>query len=153
VNSGDEIDTAATDVGLKAIAKAQAEMMGNGFMPDRIILHPAAMAYVMGEFTPAGGYYAVGDQTISGQLPANILGMKVGVCGVTHTTTYTWGYGTDSYIGMLLLDSRASGGIAMRQDMSVAEFDDPVKDLKRFRVKMRFGTQYHHAYAAERIEY
>ena len=152
--SGDEIDVSAANVGLKAVAKAQAEMMANGFKPDRLVLHPTAMGYIMEEFTPAGGYYAVGDQTISGQLPANILGMKVGVCGVTDTSsTYTWGYGTDGYMGMLLLDSRSCGGAAMNQDMTVTEFDDPLKGIKSFKAMMRFGTATHHAYAAERVEY
>jgi HK97 family phage major capsid protein len=152
--SGDEIDVSGSNVGLKAVAKAMAEMMANGFRADRLVLHPTAMGYIMEEFTPAGGYYAVGDQTISGTLPANILGMKVGVCGIAdNSSTYTWGYGTDGYMGMLLLDSMHCGAVAMNQDMTLTQFDDVIKGIKSFKAMMRFGVATHHANAAERVEY
>lgn len=152
--SGDEIDVSATNVGLKAVAKAMAEMMANGFKADRLVLHPTAMGYIMEEFTPAGGYYAVGDQTISGTLPATILGMKVGVCGTTtSSTSYTWGYGTDGYMGMLLLDSMHCGGAAINQDITLEKFDDPLRGIKSFKAFMRFGAATHQTYAAERVEY
>lgn len=152
--SGDEIDTGAANTGLVAVTSAMAEMMANGFKPDRLVMHPTAAGAVLQTFVPSGGYYAVGDQTTSGLLPPMILGMKAGICGTTtSSTTYTWGYGTDSYIGMLLLDSMHAGAIAMNQDLTVTEFRDPIKDLRSFTVKMRFGCATHQSYAAERIEY
>ena len=152
--SGAEFDAAASDVGLKAMAKAYATAMANGFKADRVVIHPTAMGYLLPELMPVGGYYQVSDTTVSGILPASILGMKAGVCGVTDVSdTHTWGYGTDSYMGMLLLDSRSCGGAAINQDMTVTEFDDPLKGIKSFKVMMRFGTATHHANAATRVEY
>jgi HK97 family phage major capsid protein len=152
--SGDEFDASASDVGLKAMAKAYAEMMANGFKADAVVIHPTAMGYLLPELMPVGGYYQVSDTTVSGVLPSSILGMKAGVCGVADTSdTYTWGYGTDGYMGMLLLDSKSCGGIAMNQDVTLTEFDDPLKGLKSFKCMMRFGVATHHANAAERVEY
>ncbi len=152
--SGDEFDASGSDVGLKALAKAYADQMGNGFKADAVVIHPTAMGYLLPELMPVGGYYQISDTAVSGILPSAILGMKAGVCGIAdNSSTYTWGYGTDGYMGMLLLDSKSCGGIAMNQDVTVTEFDDPLKGLKSFKCMMRFGVATHVANAAERVEY
>jgi hypothetical protein len=152
--SGDEIDASATNVGVVAVTSAMAEMMANGFKPDRIVLHPTAAGWVLRDMLPTGGYFPVGDQTASGLLPPSLLGMKPGICGTTTSAgSYTWGYGTDGYIGMLLLDSRSCGAAAMNQDITLTEFDDVIRGIKSFKCMMRFGVATHQAYAAERIEY
>lgn len=151
--SGLEHDTAGTNQGIKAISSAYALVLGQNYIPDAVVMHPAALGIVMQDFLPVVAQFQVGDTTTTGKLP-QILGMKSGVCGVTDTSaSWTWGYAADSNIGMLVMDAVRAGVIAMRRDISVEQYDDPIRDLHGASVTMRYGVSSLQANAACRIEY
>lgn len=152
-DSGTSHDTAGSNQGVKAIAKAIGVVKAAGFMPDVVIMHPDAEAIVLTDYVPAGGYYAVGDLAVTGKLPP-VLGLKPLVCGVTDTSsTYTWDYDADNEIGMLIIDSKSAGAIVMRQDLRVEKFADPIRDLLSMSVTMRVDADSLHANATCRVLY
>lgn len=152
--SGNEFDTAGSNQGIKGVAKAIGVQKEAGFMPTDLIMHPEAEAIVLCDYTPTGAYYQVGNATTTGILPAPILGMNAGGCGVTYSGgTYTWGYAADTEIGMLLLDRNRGGKIGMREDIRVEKYDDPVKDLVGISCTMRTCAKAINTTAITRVEY
>lgn len=146
-----EKDTGGTDQGIKAIAGAIGLVKADGFAPDTVILSPAAEALVFKEFVPAG--YVGTDAVMQGRLP-NVLGLRAFTCGAADaSSTYTWDYDTDSEIGMIVADSRNSVPIAMRRDIALERYSDPIRDLVGCSVTARFGVNYLFGDAICRIEY
>jgi hypothetical protein len=56
-------------------------------------------------------------------------------------------------MGMLVFDSKSSGGIGMRQDLRVEQYKDPIRDLVGMAMTMRAACQYGVANAICRVEY
>jgi HK97 family phage major capsid protein len=151
-NAGLEHDTAGTNQGVKAMGSAQTLMRNAHYNPSVTIMHPQAEGSVLSGFTLTN--YA-GSQSVlnSGQVPT-ILGMDARVCGVSDDSdTYTWGYDTDGYIGMLVLDAMKAGATAMRRDISLERYSDPIRDLLGVAVTARWGVNYLQANAIARVEY
>lgn len=153
-NSGNSSDCGGSGATpLKFLAAAQGENTADGFTGDTAILFPTCYAAVVGSLTgtPYGG---LADQaTRTGTIP-NVLGMSTAVCGITDTSaTYTWGWGTDNYIGALVLDSRNAGAIAMEKDITVDKQIDVVRQVVNAPVSIRFGVNYLQANAACRVLY
>jgi len=149
-NAGYEWDTQGSDSGLKAIVQARRKMLVQGYIPTTLVVTPDADCTINLDTTFAIPY-GWGSQAIDGRnLP---LGLKKYMCGVADkTSSYTWRYTTDGDMGMMLLDPMRCGAIAMRDDISVEGFRDPVRDLRSFNIKARFGVSYLQKYATCRIE-
>jgi hypothetical protein len=76
------------------------------------------------------------------------------VCSVDDdSATYTWGYGADGNIGALVLDSRRAGGIYLPRDLTIKNYEDPIRDMQGMTVTMRMDCQSHIAAATCRVEY
>ena len=150
-SAGLEHDTAGTNQGIKAIASAVSKVRAAGFNPDTLIMHPSAEAVVLQEFVPTN-YYPTEAIVNTGMVP-NILGLKSFTCGVTKNGTQEWDYDTDGDIGMVVYDSVAAGAIGMRRDVTVENFDDPIKDMVGMTVTSRFDVEVIIANATCRVEY
>jgi hypothetical protein len=154
-NSGGETDRAGSNLGLQALADVHGLVTAANFEPDTFILHPRAASVVLKQFIPTTSYYREGNTFLSGRLP-DMFGCRVYVCGVVLTTTsnsYVWNYASDGQFGIICMDSTAAGGIAMRRDLTVKDYEDPIKDLKGMALTMRYATNYLHANATQRVEY
>ena len=160
-NAGNEhdINAAITTVGgVTAAIIARGLVVEDGFLPDRIVTHPAITPYLFKDFVP--GYNPVAQDAVTRGVLPQVMGCRVFECGVACTSasaptasTQPWGDKTDTNIGMLVFDSRSSGGIGMRQDTRVEQYKDPVRDLVGMSVTMRAACQYGVANAICRVEY
>lgn len=151
-NAGNEHDCTGSNTGITAVIGARKLVEEDGYYPDTLIMHPSAYAAVLADYKPAYNWKAE-DVLQSGIIP-DIIGLKPFVTNVADdSSTYTWGYGTDSYIGMLAVDSKAGGIVGMREDISVEMHDDPFKMLVAPIVWGRFDASYIQANAISRIEY
>ena len=145
-SANNEMDTTGSSgwTGIKAISSAVSLGKVDGFRYDRILLAPDAEATIGREYLPVGSYWPTSESQgfmTKGAGLGTILGMRSGVwAGGDSSSTYTWGYGTDGYIGMLLLQANAGVGIAMRQDISAEEYADPIHDLTGLKCAMRVGV-------------
>ena len=141
-SAGLEHDCANANVGIKAIASAVSLVRAAGFNPDTLIMHPEAEAAVLQEFVPTN-YYPTEAIVNTGMVP-NILGLRSFTCGVTNHSsgTETWGYGSAAdEIGMVVYDSIAAAAIGMRRDITVENYDDPIKDMVGMTVTSRFDVE------------
>lgn len=153
-NAGNEYDSNGVDLtikGVKAVAQAVGLIKADGFFPDTLIMSPQAEAMVLKDFVPSN--YFGGDVALTGRVPT-MMGLRAFGCGVADASaSYAWEFDSDGDIGMLVLDSKRAGAIAMREDIQVEKYNDPVRDLVGCAVTARFGINYLHANAASRIEY
>lgn len=152
-NSGQVFDTAGANQGLKAVAKAVAKLKGYNMAPDVVIMHPDAEGICMQDVVVPTSPGA--DAIARGQgIPDGYLGLKWRVCNVADdSSTYTWGYSSGDQIGMLVLDSARAGGIYLPRDLTVKDYDDPIRDMKGMTVTMRMDCQSHIVNAACRVQY
>lgn len=150
-SAGLEHDCEGTNLGIKAIASAVSKVRAAGFNPDTLIMHPSAEAIVLQEFVPTN-YYPTEAIVNTGMVP-NILGLKTHTCGVTKSGTEEWDYDTDGDIGMVVYDSVAAAAIGMRRDITVENYDDPIKDMVGMTVTSRFDVEAIIANACCRVEY
>lgn len=135
-----EEDTAGTDQGYKAIASAVGKVTGNNFIPDTIIAHPEAMSVLLSEHTPVGGNYPVGNTASTGVM-STPYGLNIYTSSIVSNGTETWGYGADEK-GMIVCDSSALAATAMKRDITVESYDDPIKDMLGMSVTARYDFKY-----------
>jgi HK97 family phage major capsid protein len=145
-----ELDTANSGYGVDALADAIALIQEAGFIPTKVIMHPEALAMVLKDFVP-GNYN--NSAVTSGSL-GKVLGLDVYVCGVADDSdTYTWGYGADGEIGMLVFDDAAAAAIGMREDIAIENYNDVIRDMQSMVVKSRFDVQVLNGAAIARVVY
>ena len=152
-NAGNEHDCTGSNVGITAIVKAKALVEADGFYPDVVVMHPMAWGDTFVDWKPA--YNMMAEETLRAGVIPQIAGLRPHVCGVACTSgsAYVWGYGTDSYIGMLVMDSKNAGLIGMRKDINVKMHEQPLKMLQSPVVSARWDFAYLHANAISRVEY
>ena len=145
-----EKDTAGTNQGVAALAASIALVQDAGFLPDSVVMHPEFLAKVLAEFVPGQYDSSVRETGIIGRL----LGLDVYVCGATGaSTTYTWGYAADGEIGAIVFAKDSGAAIGMAEDLSVEQFEDPIRDMSGMIVKSIFDVKVLNSAAICRIEY
>lgn len=146
-----EHDTGGNNQGIKAVAAAVSAVRAAEFNPDTLVIHPEAEAMILQEYVPTN-YYPTQSIVDTGYVP-KIMGLNVHVCGVVDNGTQEWGYAADGEIGMIVYDSSCATAIGMRSDISVNNYDDPIKDLVGMSVLSRFDVQTITAAAICRVEF
>lgn len=154
-NAGNECDTTGglgSAQGVDAAASAIALNKDDYLGADVIIMCPGYERRLLNDFVPSN-YFGGENAMRTGAIPT-VLGMRALVYSGTPTSgTYTWRYTTDGDIGAIVIDSKNAGAIGMRRDISLARYNDPIRDLVGCSVTMRAATNYLLANAIARIEF
>jgi len=137
-----EVEPADAHISISDLARSRAAVAAANYMPDKMIFHPTAEGYLLQDSNLAYAAFAgtTGPLT-TGQIP-KIMNMTPYTCTVTTGSTSKYWDATDSanhYYG-LVIDSKASTYLAMRRDLTVEQYDDPIHDLKGISCTMRYGT-------------
>jgi len=148
--SANEHDASGSNLGIKAIATAIKLVKADGFIPDRIVLHPDAEALIMADYIPTG--YVGAEAAQSGKLP-NLLGLSPFITNVADASSQTWEYNSDGDIGMVVFDSGNSTVIGERQPITIKRYEDIVRQLQGGTVSARWAVGTLQANAGSRIEY
>lgn len=148
--SANEHDTTGANLGIKAIATAIKLVKADGFIPDRIVLHPDAEALIMADYIPTG--YVGAEAAQNGKLP-NLLGLSPFITNVTDASSQTWEYNSDGDIGMVVFDSANGTVIGERQPITVKRFDDVIRQLQGGAISARWAVDTLQANAGARIKY
>lgn len=153
-NSGSAVDFGGSGANIMSnSAKGVAQVQGYGFMPDKIVVHPTFHGAAIGAVS-TNYFDAVGGAPYQNGQLGRMLGCDIHMCGVTDdSSTYTWGWGTNDYIGGLVIDSRSAGAIGMRRDISVEHYADSIRDMQGISVSARFDAAYALAYSIVRLQY
>ena len=148
-----DTDPADAHISVTDLATSRAAVSAYNYMPDKCVFHPTAEGYLLQDSNLVYASFAGTASTLhTGQIP-KLLGMTPYTCSVTTGSTGHYWDGTDSanhYSGFCL-DSQASTYLAMRRDLTVEQYDDPIHDLKGISCTMRYGTATIQPYAANLI--
>lgn len=147
-------DCAGTNLGMASLGGALGQMSGANLQGTDLIMCPEYKAVLMREFTPATGYFELGDTAKTGRL-GTLFGVNLHLCNAVPTAgaSSTFDYDADGDIGAYLIDRSCVGAIGMRQDITTVDYKDPIRDLVGMVVKARFGyTHFNHS-AVCGIEY
>jgi len=140
--------TAAAFTGLSTCVGG---LIGLGFSPTDIIFYPTTYGALLGHVAALNAGAA--NTALGGGLNG-LFGCRTHICGIAdNSSTYTWGYGTDNYIGALVVDRNAAGGIGIREDVSIEQYSDPIRDLVGMKVTARLDAASFVANATYRLQY
>lgn len=145
------------------LADSRVAVTKENFMPDTMILAPIFEGFLFKDSNLVYANRAGTDVPLkNGQLISTILGLKPFVCSATtgesavSATAPEWGTATDAagHFSGIVFDSNAPPAfIAMRRDIQVEQYDDPIHDLIGISSTMRFGIRTVHPKSGNRILY
>lgn len=137
-----DVDPADAHLSVSDLARSRSAVASENYMPDKCVFHPTAEGYLLQDANLVYASYAGTANTLhTGAIP-KLLGMVPYTCSVTTGSTGHYWDSTDTanhYSG-IVIDSKASTYLAMRRDLTVEQYDDPIHDLKGISCTMRYGT-------------
>jgi hypothetical protein len=125
------------------LATARANVEAYNYIPDTILLHPSAEGYLLQDSNLVYASYAGNNTTLTtGKIP-KILGLTPKTLSITTgSTSYYWDSTVSAtHWNALILDSKATAYLAMRRDLTVEEYDDPIHDIMGIACTMRYGVE------------
>jgi HK97 family phage major capsid protein len=136
------VNPAGPHVAITDIARLVGEIKKDNYIPDTLILHPTAEAWLLQDSNLAYVSYAGGPGALrQGDVGKTIMGLKPYVCTATDAASPTWDDTTAaSDVTGLVLSKRDAAVICMRRDLTIEQYDDPIHDLIGISLTMRFGT-------------
>lgn len=148
-----DVDPAGTHIAVSDIATAIGEVKSIGFLPTKLVTHPTAEGYLLQDSNLAYVSYAGTNTPLTeGKVP-KLLGLEPYTLGVTTVDpTYHWD-ATDAahHYYAMVVDPANYAVIAMRRDITVEKYNDPIHDLVGISATMRYGTGVIQDQAAVRI--
>ena len=130
----------ASAVGVSDIAKAIGTMKSANRTPDTLVITPDFEAMLLRDSNLVYVNRAGSPETLRRGMIGQIFGLNVYTLGVT-TANGSWTGANQSGIGAVLLDSTCAGAIAMKRDVTVERYEDPIRDLEGISVTMRYGVK------------
>ena len=140
---------AASAHGFKAIANARKAMKQVNYNPDICIICAEAEYELLTDTQVSyASYYGSAGPTpaVSQGVIPPLLGVKftqsIDPADTTYdSATYPWDYAANDENGMVLVDSASLAAvIGLRRDITVKDYDDPIRDLQGAALTMRFAT-------------
>lgn len=153
--SGNEHDCEGSNLDAAALLSGRALVRADRYVPNVAVIDPEFEALLLADTDVSHAMYYGADTTArrEGTVP-RLYGMDIHTYdGGNSSGTYTWGFAANGEIGGLLMDTQRAGAIAMRRDITVKDYDDPIRDLRGMSVTARFDVEELQANALCRIEY
>jgi len=127
------------------IASALQSVRGSNFQPDKLILSSLGEGTLLADSNLAYVAYAGDNAALRrGSVGASLLGLTPMVTTVDakDSSGNSWG-GTDAGdILAIVLDGDHAGATAMRRDLTVDRYEDPIRDLVGISITMRYDVKY-----------
>lgn len=131
--------TSAGIVQVSDIATAIGKVKKNNFIPDTLILSPTAESTLLRDSNLVYVNRAGDNSALrGGNIGATLLGLK------PYTTSVTgdgWGGETSGDTLALVIDRTHAGAIAMRRDLTIEQYKDPIRDLAGMSITMRYDVK------------
>jgi HK97 family phage major capsid protein len=125
------------------LAKLRADIEAGNYIPDTLLLHPSAEGYIMQDSNLLYVAWAGQNKTLNtGKLPT-MLGLTPYVTTITTgSTSYYWdGTAGATHWNAGLISAKDCAYLAMRRDLTVEEYDDPIHDILGIACTMRYGVE------------
>ena len=134
--------------------KAMGTMIGRGFRPSKLIMTPVFYGAVLQGGASLANNLGV-DLTRSGTI-GQLYGMDSYILGTTQSTasaSKSWLFAADGNKGALLVDPNFAAAFGIREDISVEQYADPIRDLQGMVIRARFDFQEMLQGATQTIQY
>lgn len=128
-------------IAVSDIAQAIGKIKKQNYLPDTLVLHPTAEAYLIQDSNLAYVSWAGGNQTLRNYgLGGKLMGLTPFDCTATDAASPTWDDTTAaSDVTALVLSKNDLGATCMRRDLTIEQYDDPIHDLVGIALTMRYG--------------
>ena len=127
-------------------------LIGRGFRATDIIFGPGMYGATLGAFSSLSTDKA-SRVTDAGGI-GNLYGLTPHICGIADSAdTYVWGWGTDNYLGCVIIDKAKAGVLGIREDIHVNRYPDTANDMQGMTVLARFDSASILATAAQFVQY
>jgi HK97 family phage major capsid protein len=132
---------AGTHISVSDVALAVSKVKKQNYMPDILLVHPTAEAYLLQDSNLAYVSFAGQSSSLNqGKVPT-IMGLRPYYATCTDSATPTWDDTTaGSDVTALIFSKNDFATICMRRDITVEQYDDPIHDLIGISCTMRYGT-------------
>lgn len=137
-----DVDPEGTHLAVTDIAKARADVESNNYLPNTLILHPSAEGYLLQDSNLVYAAWAGTAQSLHTANIPKLMGLTPYTLSVTTGDTgHVWGStdASNNYNG-IIMDSAAHTYLAMRRDLQVEQYDDPIHDIVGMACTMRYGV-------------
>ena len=123
------------------IALAISKIKKQNYLPNILITHPTAEAYLLQDSNLAYVSYAGSPGALrQGDVGAKVMGLKPYTCTATDAASPTWDDTTPaSDVTAMVLSKEDIAALCMRRDLSIEQYDDPIHDLIGMSLTMRYG--------------
>jgi len=141
INAPAGVGTAAT-VAVSDIAKGMQYITKKNRVPTHMIIHPVPESQLISGNNLLQAQMAGDNKALRNYDLGSLFGLKTARLNVTTATTgtYDWGdYTGANDVGVLICDP-SFVKIAMRRDITVEKYEDPIHDLQGISATMRFGV-------------
>jgi hypothetical protein len=133
---------AGAHIAITDIARNRSKVFAQNWNPDKIILHPTAEGYLLQDSNLLYVAYAGQSKTLeSGEIP-KMLGLIPYTCTATDSDSVwddtTAGSDVTAFIGDFMAPCVMG---AMKDDISLRDYEDPIVDLVNVIGKMRVGFE------------
>jgi HK97 family phage major capsid protein len=139
--STNTMSPAGTHISVSDIALAVSKVKKQNYMPDTLLIHPTAEAYLLQDSNLA--YVTFAGQSTSlnqGKVPT-LMGLRPYYCTATDGASPVWDDTTaGSDVTGIVFSKNDLATICMRRDVTVEQYDDPIHDLIGISCTMRYGT-------------
>jgi len=135
------MNPAGTHISVSDLALAVGKVKKQNYMPDIVVVHPTAEAYLLQDSNLAYVSFAGQSSSLNqGKVPT-IMGLRPLICTATDAASPVWDDTTaGSDVTAMVLSKSDVGVIAMRRDVTVEQYEDPIHDLIGISCTMRYGT-------------
>jgi HK97 family phage major capsid protein len=140
--STNTMSPAGAHIAISDIAQAVGMVKKQNYLPDTLVLHPTAEAYMLQDSNLAYVSFAGGPGALrQGDIGNTLMGLKPYTCTATDAAAPTWDDTTAaSDVTAMIFSKKDLGAICMRRDLTIEQYDDPIHDLVGISLTMRFGA-------------
>lgn len=124
------------------ISKSLTKVRAAEYTPTKLIMHPLFEGALIEDSNLVYANYAGGNETLKkGTIGRTLLGLQPHTLSVTDSNN-SWNFAAGTaYFSAIVLDPQNAGAIAIRNDIKVEKYDDPIRDLVGLSVTMRYDVQ------------
>jgi hypothetical protein len=135
------LNPAGPHITVSDVAQGIGKIKKQNYLPDTLVLHPTAEAYLMQDSNLAYVAWAGGNEALRNySIGTKLMGLTPYDCTATDAASPTWDDTTaGSDVTALVLSKNDLGATCMRRDLTVEQYDDPIHDLVGIALTMRYG--------------
>jgi HK97 family phage major capsid protein len=135
------LNPAGPHIAVSDLATAVGYVKKQNYIPDTLVVHPTAEGYLLQDSNVAYAAFAGSASPLTTGGVPKLMGLNPYLCTATDASSPTWDDTTAaSDVTGVVFSKNDLAALAMRRDLTIEQYDDPIHDLIGISLTMRFGT-------------